>query len=276
MPRAATPSPLPTARAAGRWGLAGLLVASVHVGAAGAGMLYWSRPPAELLMPPATIIAFELAPAPVAPPPPPRVEAVPEIEPVIDPPPPISELDLIPPAPPEVKVAVAVPEKPKPVKKKKKKEQKKKKKVEKPVDAPVPPQEFKTASDAPSTTRVESAPQPVTAAAPVAAGPTPDDVARVSEATNRWELAFRKHIEKYQRYPKSARRKHQEGAPVVNFIFDRSGEVIEVRVTRSSGFETLDEEAIATFQRASPLPPLPPEIEGTRLQRTIALNFNLK
>ncbi|WP_374379228.1 energy transducer TonB [Dongia sp.] len=268
-------SPAP-GREAPRWALAGMLMAGLHVGAAAAGILYWHRPPTEMILPPATIIAFELAPAPVAPPPPPRVEDMPEIEPVIDPPPPITELDIIPPAPPEVKVAVAVPEKPKPVKKKKKQEKKKKKKIEKPVEAPVPPQEFKTASDAPSTTQVESAPQPVTAAAPVAAGPTPDDVARVSEATNRWELAFRKHIEKYRRYPKSARRKHQEGSPVVNFVFDRSGEVIEVRVTRSSGVDVLDDEAIATFQRASPLPPLPPEIEGSRLQRTIALNFSLK
>jgi protein TonB len=256
-----------------RWAMAGMLMIGLHVGGGAAGYFYWERSPAELIVPPATVIAFELAPAPVAPPPPQRIEEIPDIEPVVEPPPPITEMELIPPAPPEVKVAVAVPEKPKPVKKKKKEAEKKKPKV-KPVEAP--PQIFKTATDAPSTTKVESPPQPVVAAAPVAAGPTPDDVARISNATNQWELAFRKHIEKYRRYPKSAKRKHQEGMPVVNFVFDRAGNVIEARITRSSGFEALDEEAIATFQRASPLPPLPPEVVGERLQRTIAINFNLK
>ncbi|WP_374649934.1 energy transducer TonB [Dongia sp.] len=261
---------------AGRWAMAGMLMIGLHLGGGAAGYLYWDRPPTEMIVPPATVIAFELAPAPVAPPPPPKmVEPEPEPEPQIDLPP-LAELEAIPPAPPEVKVAVAVPEKPKPVKKKKKKKEPAEKKKPKEKTAEIPPREFKTAAEAPSTTKVESAPQPVAAAAPVAAGPTPDDVARVSNATNQWELAFRKHIEKYRRYPKSARRKHQEGTPVVNFVFDRAGTVIEARITRSSGFEALDEEAIATFQRASPLPPLPPEVEGERLQRTIAINFNLK
>ncbi len=254
-----------------RWTLAAATVLALHAGAAFA--IHAHHAPAEMIMPPATVIAFELAPVPVAPLPPPMVE-MPEIEPVVDPLPPISELDVIPPAPPDVKVAVAVPEKPKPVKKKKKQEPTKKKKMKAPpVEAP--PQVFKTASDLPSTTRVEAPAQPVAATAPVAAGPSPDDVARLSAATNQWELAFRKHIEKYRRYPKSARRKHQEGMPVVTFVFDRAGTVLEARVTRSSGVESLDEEAIATFERASPLPPLPPEIDGQRLQRSIAIQFKL-
>ncbi|WP_374312113.1 energy transducer TonB [Dongia sp.] len=255
----------------GRWAMAGMLMIGLHVGGGAAGYFYWDRAPAELILPPATVIAFELAPAPVAPPPPQNMpQPAPEPEPQVELPP-LAELADIPPAPPEVNVAVAVPEKPKPAKKKKKKKDAEKKKP-KPVEAPV----FKTATEAPSTAKAESPPQPVVAVAPVAAGPAPDEVARISNATNQWELAFRKHIEKYRRYPKVAKRKHQEGTPVVNFVFDRTGNVIEARITRSSGFAALDEEAIATFQRASPLPPLPPEVAGERLQRSIAINFNLK
>ncbi|MBK8161200.1 MAG: hypothetical protein IPK59_21430 [Rhodospirillaceae bacterium] len=112
-----------------RWLSAGVLMVGLHVSGGAAGYFYWEREPAELIMPSATVIAFELAPAPVAPPPPPKVvEPEPEVEPDIVLPP-LAELDAIPPAPPEVKVAVAVPEKIKPKKKKKKKEPTKTKKV---------------------------------------------------------------------------------------------------------------------------------------------------
>ncbi len=263
---------------AGRWMTAALVMVGLHVGGGAAGYLYWERQPTEMLAPPITAIAFELAPVPVAPPPPPKAVEEPDIDSVIDQLPPISELELIPPAPPEVRVAVAVPEKPKPVKKKKKKKEpdKKKKPPVKPVEAPAPQKDFKVTTNEPSTTKVESPPQPNTLPAAVPAGPSPDEIARVGVATQQWEVAFYKHINKYKRYPKSAKRKNQTGTPVVRFVFDRSGTVLEAQIVRSSGYEALDEEAIATFQRASPLPPLPPEIEGDRLARNIPLNFNLK
>jgi len=55
-------------RAAGRWTSAALVVAGLHVGGAASGYLYWDRQPDEMLLPPPMLIAFELAPTPVAPP----------------------------------------------------------------------------------------------------------------------------------------------------------------------------------------------------------------
>jgi protein TonB len=261
----------------GRWTSAAMLVLGLHVGGGTAGYLYWEGRPTEMLAPPMTAIAFEMAPVPMAPPPPPKAVVEPEIDPVMDPPPPISELELMPPAPPEVKVAVAVPEKPKPVKKKKKKKEpeKIKKPPVKPAETPPPKKEFKSAVDEPSKTSVESPPQPNTLAAAVPAGPSPDDIARIGVATQQWEIAFYKHIKKYQRYPKSAKRKNQTGSPVVRFVFERDGTVLDVQVLRGSGYESLDEDAVATFKRASPLPALPPEIEGDKLVRNVAINYSL-
>ena len=261
-----------------RWAAAGFFVCALHAGAAAGGYLYWERPPTGLLPPPAMIVAFELAPAPSAPPPP-AAAPEPESEPEIDLPP-LAELEALPPSPPEVmaavNAAVTLPEKQKPPKKKatEAKKPEKKKAVEKLPPETLPP--TKVAQQASANTKMELPRQPVAAAAPVAIGPTPDELARISAATNQWELAFRRHIEKYRRYPKSAKRKHQEGTPVVAFVFDRAGNVLDARIARSSGFEALDAEAIATFQRASPLPPLPPEIAGQRLRRSIAINFKLE
>lgn len=264
-------------KAAGRWTAAGVLMMGLHVGGGAAGYVYWGQRPNEIILPPPTVIAFELAPVPVAPPPPQRIEEIPEIEPVVEPPPPISELDLIPPAPPEVKVAVAAPEKPKPVKKKKKKvPEKKKKPIEKKPETDLPPNDFKNTQEAPSPTKVETPPQPAQTAAPVAAGPTPADLARVANAKNMWLLAFEKHIKKYRKYPKAAKRKNQVGTPNVTFVIDRQGNLVGARVSRGSGVETLDEEAVAMFQRATPLPPVPAEMEGATLQFTMPIVFNLK
>lgn len=264
-------------QAVGRWTAAGVLMIGIHLGGGAAGYMFWGMRPNEIILPPPTVIAFELAPAPVAPPPPQKIEEpIPEIDPVLEPPPPISELDLIPPAPPEVEVAVAVPEKPKPVKKKKKEPEKKKKKVEKKPEPTQPPQDFKSATDAPSTTKVETPPQPAVATAPAAAGPTPAEITRLANAKNMWLLAFEKHIKKYRKYPKSAKRKNQEGTPNVTFVIDRAGNLMEARVSRASGVDTLDEEAVAMFQRATPLPAVPPEMEGETLQFTMPIVFNLK
>jgi len=263
-------------RAAGRWTSAALVVAGLHVGGAASGYLYWDRQPDEMLLPPPMLIAFELAPTPVASPapPPPKVEEMPEIEPAPEPPP-VSELDLAPPAPPEVKVAVAVPEKPKPEKKKKKKEpEKKKKKVEKkPVEKPQPPQPVATVQ--PSTTTVTTPAPPNLPVAAVAAAPKSDMDPQVAFAAAQWHQLFNEHIKKYRKYPKSARRKHQEGSPTVAFVFDRAGNVMSAEIVRSSGIESLDEEAIATFQRANPLPALPPEIAGDTKRMTLRIDFKL-
>jgi protein TonB len=263
-------------RKAGRWTMAGALMIGLHASGGAAGYVYWSNSASELIIPPATVIAFELAPTPVAPPPPQKIIEIPEIEPVVDPPPPITELELMPPAPPEVKVAVAVPEKPKPKKKKKKEPTKKKKPIDKKPQPDLPPNDFKNTQDAPSPTTRDVPPQPIPASAPVPAGPTPDEIARISNAKNLWMLQLDNHLKKYHKYPKAAVRKKQEGAPEVTFIIDRQGNLLEALVRKSSGFSLLDEAAIATLQRAEPLPPPPPEVAGERLSFTKLLGFNLK
>ncbi|MBI2253231.1 MAG: TonB family protein [Proteobacteria bacterium] len=259
--------------ATGRWASAAVVVVGLHVGGAAAGFLSWDRQPEEMLLPPPMLIAFELAPAPVAPPAPPKVEEMTEIEPAPELPP-LSELDLAPPAPPEVKVAVAVPEKPKPVQKKKRKEPEKKKKIEKkPIETPQPPQPIATPQPATASTAAPAPPNLPSAS--VAAAPKSSMDPQAAFATAQWHQLFNEHIKKYRKYPKSARRKHLEGSPTVAFVFDRAGNVMSAEILRSSGIAALDEEAIATFQRADPLPALPPEIAGDTKRMTLRIDFKL-
>jgi protein TonB len=46
------------------------------------------------------------------------------------------------------------------------------------------------------------------------------------------------------RYPDSARARNQEGRAAVEFVVGESGLVRDIRITKSSGFELLDEEAL--------------------------------
>jgi protein TonB len=63
------------------------------------------------------------------------------------------------------------------------------------------------------------------------------------------------HLQRFKRYPRGARGAH--GTVVVRFELNRKGDVIASRVTKSSGYRVLDEEALAILRRASPFPSFP-------------------
>ena len=68
------------------------------------------------------------------------------------------------------------------------------------------------------------------------------------------------HIERFQRYPAVARREKLAGTVQVVFVMQRDGTVLEARVSQSSGFPILDQEALEMIWRARPLPPIPSEM----------------
>ena len=47
-------------------------------------------------------------------------------------------------------------------------------------------------------------------------------------------------------------------------------------MTRSSGFEILDDEALETIRKIGRFPPLPPELELDRLKVELAIVFELR
>jgi protein TonB len=80
------------------------------------------------------------------------------------------------------------------------------------------------------------------------------------------------HLRRHQRYPAEARNRREQGKAVVTFGLDRDGRVNSVRLVSSSGSRSLDREAQAWVQRASPFPP-PPGGQPTTL--TVPLAFSL-
>jgi protein TonB len=274
----------------GRWGGALATILALHAGAGLGGFIVWEHtdPPP---LPPAAIM-LELMPAPAAPPTS-QVTAPPDPTP---PPPPEPEIDyaqLLPPipelplTPPDIPVPeVVLPPKPEPPKKKveepkveKPKEKPKKEKVEKTKPKPKPePEPEPQVVQKPTQPTVQQ--QAAKAAAPVQpsaapAAPSAADVARVNAAKVTWRGILETHLQKFQKYPRSAQRRNIEGTAWLRFRMDRDGKVLSYSIERTSEHDALDEAALAMIERAQPLPPPPADVPGDSIELIIPANFNI-
>lgn len=77
---------------------------------------------------------------------------------------------------------------------------------------------------------------------------------------------------KYRKYPSQAVRLKQEGTLRVTFRLKQNGEVEDVRVLSSSGYEILDGDALLLIQKSAEYFPKPPKT----VRITVPLNYALK
>jgi protein TonB len=122
--------------------------------------------------------------------------------------------------------------------------------------------------------RSDSAPQAT--GAPAVPGQT---ALRYHNLTNSTAATFSEvlleHIRIYQRYPDAAAQQSQRGVVQVLFAMNRNGTAIDVRVTTSSGFAMLDQEAVAMVRRAQPLPRIPAQLPD-RLNVLLPVAFSTR
>lgn len=83
------------------------------------------------------------------------------------------------------------------------------------------------------------------------------------------------HIAQYKSYPSIAQANDWTGTALVRFTFRRDGTVIGVELVRGSGHAALDQAALSTLRRASPLPPPPASVAGDPITLTLPLQFSL-
>jgi protein TonB len=62
----------------------------------------------------------------------------------------------------------------------------------------------------------------------------------------------------------------------LQFTIDRDGHLLDSRIARSSCYDDLDEEGLATVRRANPYPPFPIGIMEARATFIIPIIFNTK
>src|SRR5450631_4158957 len=216
---------LPEGRGLSRWSLAGVTILIAHAAIVAVVVLWYARRPVEPNILPA--IAVTLAP----------VEASS---------PQMQDQDIA--VGPTMQQAEAAPKEPPKVEEKP---------VEQVVQPPSPQQQVEV-----TLPRVE--PKPVEKPKPEERPPAPETRApQKTEHTGQFTQAGSDaynalvfgHLQRFKRYPSSAR--GAQGTVVVRFVLNRAGAVIESAVTKSSGNDALDREALEILRRASPFPPFP-------------------
>jgi protein TonB len=142
--------------------------------------------------------------------------------------------------------------------------------VEPPKPPPVKPLEKKRVA------RLTTASTPAEHRAPLTAAPVPGAGAHDSNALPNWKSLLVATLERNKRYPSEARARGEQGVAQLAFSVDRSGGVHNARITRSSGSSILDSETLALVQRASPLPPPPPEISGGQIAIAVPIRYSMR
>ena len=135
-----------------------------------------------------------------------------------------------------------------------------------------PPQEAEVSLAQSESKEVEK-PKPMQPPAPeTRAPPKTEHVDQITQASsNAYNALVFGHLQRFKRYPSSAR--GAQGTVVVRFVLDRVGAVIESAVTKSSGNDVLDHEALEILRRASPFPPFPAAKPGPQDSYIAPVNF---
>ncbi len=96
---------------------------------------------------------------------------------------------------------------------------------------------------------------------------------QVSSGKPTWQGLVLGALDKVKRYPRDAHFARQQGVPYIRFVMDRQGKVLSVRLERSSGFRSLDNEALALPKRAQPLPKPPEDVKGEAVELVVPVEF---
>jgi protein TonB len=99
---------------------------------------------------------------------------------------------------------------------------------------------------------------------------------RLSSGQPTWEGQVLGRLNQFKRYPSAAQRLRQQGVPYIRFVMDREGKVVSSRLERSSGFRSLDDEAVALPKRAQPLPKPPEDVGGQTLELVVPVEFFIR
>ena len=126
-----------------------------------------------------------------------------------------------------------------------------------PTEVPLP-------AEKPPEEKAQSAPPP----APVTAQKVKGGAPAVEPS---WQTGLMRQLQRFKRYPQAAHGK--SGTVVVRFVLNRSGKLTDSAVSKSSGNDVLDHEALDILQRANPFPPFPEAKPGAQDTYFAPVNF---
>lgn len=97
-----------------------------------------------------------------------------------------------------------------------------------------------------------------------------------SEVLDAYRRRLGELLARQQEYPRVAALRGWEGEVRLRLKVARKGNLLGVQVDRSSGFEVLDQHALAMLEALAGLPPLPEALEANEIQVVVPINYKLK
>lgn len=240
-----------------RWSSSFIVVASVYAGLILLA-LYWGVNEGAPSDRPMAAIMVDLAPLPVAPEIPTRVELPGPLQEEVPPPPPEPlpepklEVEPLPELPVIKEAEVVLPAEPEAVEEKVEPEQIEAQEEQAPPASEAPPDDV---AAAPMEGAVSLAP---------------------STAVVTWQSVLLGHLEHHKRYPRKSRRHKQEAVVYVSITINRDGAVLSAHLTHPSSYQALNEETLALIARAEPLPPPPLDVSGETIEFVVPVEYFLR
>jgi len=125
----------------------------------------------------------------------------------------------------------------------------------KPVEPPPPMPAVPSPEPAPSVPLIEEVvPQVVEEVAPVEPMVQQVTPRQMENILNNYSSILAGHLTHFKGYPRIAQMRGWQGEVTIELELSKTGEVLSNRVFRSSGYISLDNEAMAMIRRAVPLP----------------------
>jgi periplasmic protein TonB len=147
--------------------------------------------------------------------------------------------------------------------------------VAKKEPAPQPEPAPEPAAEEPVVAQVESV-APAPAAPPVVASTDPAPATKQIEdpgSLAQYRLQVVAAAPKFKRYPRVARDNNWEGFVAVRMVVGPSGRVASIAVTKTSGYDVLDEQAMEMFRSAAAAVPVPPVLRGKEFAVEVAATY---
>jgi len=145
--------------------------------------------------------------------------------------------------------------------------------LEETVEVINPSQEEKIIEEAESSKEIQEVVRERLSEKPVKGNVEVIDPAK--KAMLRYQDMIKQRIEAYRRYPNWAKKQGFEGIVSLTFTVLSTGQVQDIKIIQSSGFNILDKEAVATIKRASPFPPIPKEVKRPWVRIEVSIAFVL-
>ena len=86
---------------------------------------------------------------------------------------------------------------------------------------------------------------------------------------------MRKYIAEHVIYPQDAKAKNQQGKAFVQFVIDKNGDVKDAKIARSTGCESIDNEAVRVVKSLPQFKPGRQRGQNVNVSFTIPINFQL-